>query len=174
MDYRLDLKHRRCQKSLTLEVPLLLCRSLSLCMHTTLRTLSLISSRWGCGYMNQWQTNGSNILRDINSISKAALEIRGPILPCALRDTACAVVNFMMIDNYDQDQSSIIPHIMNIDDQLTSNMHGENNTDIESASSYQFLMLLQAHERVKVHLQHQSRPPDRLRLPNSMDRYLST
>jgi hypothetical protein len=67
-------------------------------------------------------------------------------MPCALRDTACAVVNFMMIDNYDQDQSSIIPHIMNIDDQLTSNTHGENNTDTESASSRQFLISLQAHE----------------------------
>ena len=146
MDYRLDMKHRRCQKLVTLEVPLLLCRSLTLCMHTTLRTLSLISSRRGCGYLNQLQTNGSNIQRNINSISKAALELRGPILPCALRDMTCAVVNFMMIDNYDQNQSSIIPHYMNMDYQRRD-IYGEKNTDVtESASSHQFHMSLQAHD----------------------------
>ena len=100
--------------SVALDVPLLLCRSLSPCMHTTLRTLSF-SSRRNCGYLNQMQTNGSNIQRDINSISKAALELRGPILPCALRDMTCAVVNFMMIDNYAHDQSSTsTPHSMNM------------------------------------------------------------
>ena len=147
MDYRLDMKHRRCQKSLTLEVPLLLCISLGPCMHTTLRTLSLISSRRDCDYLNQMQTNGSNMQRDINSISKAALELRGPILPCALRDMTCAVVNFMMMDNHDaQDQSSTTPHSMNIGYHLPDNMHGENHPDTESASTHQFLMSLQAHE----------------------------
>ena len=89
---------------------------------------------------------GSNIQRDINSISKAALELRGPILPCALRDMTCAVVNFMMLDNYDQDQLSITPHNMNIDYQQRRDMYGENYPDIESASTHQFLMSLQAHE----------------------------
>jgi hypothetical protein len=89
-----------CSESVALDVPLLLCRSLGPCMHTTLRTL------WGCGYLNQMQTHGLNIQRDINSISKAALELRGPILPCALCDMTCAVVNFMMLDNYALDQSS--------------------------------------------------------------------
>jgi hypothetical protein len=96
-------------ESVALDVPLLLCRSLGPCMHTTLRTLSF-SSRRNCGYLNQMQTN---IKRDTNS--KAALELRGPILPCALRDMTCAVVNFMMIDNYAHDQSSTsTPHSMNM------------------------------------------------------------
>ena len=132
-------------ESVALDVPLLLCRSLGPCMHTTLRTLSF-SSRRDCDYLNQMQTNGSNILRDINSISKAALELRGPILPCALRDMTCAVVNFMMLDNYALDQSSTTPHSMIIDYQLPDNMHGENNPDTESANSHQFLVSLQAHE----------------------------
>jgi hypothetical protein len=126
-----------------LDVPLLLCRSLGPCMHTALRTLSF-SSRRDCGYLSQVQTNESNFLSDGNSTAKAALELRGPILPCALRDMTCAVVNFMMLDKYAQDQSSIISH-MNIRYQLPE-MNGACNPDIVSPSSHQFLMSLQTHE----------------------------
>ena len=92
------------------------------------------------------QTNRSNIQRDINSNAKAALELRGPILPCALREMTCAVVNFMMLDNYDQDELSITPHNMNLDFQQRRDLYGEKNSDIESASTHQFLMSLQTHE----------------------------
>ena len=52
----------------------------------------------------------------------------------------------MMIDNYDQNQSSIIPHYMNMDYQRRD-IYGEKNTDVtESASSHQFHMSLQAHD----------------------------
>jgi hypothetical protein len=119
------------------DVPLLLCRSLGPCMHTTLRTLSYSSRRDG-GYLNQMQTNASNFTsqRDNNySTSKAALELRGPILPCALRDMTCAVMNFMMLDKYTH---------MNTDDQLPI-MYDESDPDT-AASTHQFLMSLQAHE----------------------------
>ena len=52
----------------------------------------------------------------------------------------------MMLDNYDQDELSIIPHNMNIDYQQRRDMYGENYPDTESASSRQFLISLQAHE----------------------------
>ena len=132
---------KSCSESVALDVPLLLCPSLGPCMHTTLHTL------WGCGYLNQMQTNGSNIQRDINSISKAVLELRGPILPCALRDMTCAVVNFMMLDNYALDQSSTCdtPHNMTIDYRRPDN-YSDNCPDSESANSHQFLVSLQAHE----------------------------
>ena len=52
----------------------------------------------------------------------------------------------MMLDNNDQDQSSTTPHNMNIDYQQLRDMYGENYPDIESASTHQFLMSLQAHE----------------------------
>ena len=114
-------------------------------MHTTLRTLSFSSWR-DCDYLNQMQKNGSKIQRDINFISKAALELRDPILPCAPCDMICAVVNFMMLDNYAQDQLLTTPHNMNIGYQFPDSMHGKNNPDIESASTHQFQMSLQAHE----------------------------
>ena len=53
-------------------------------------------------YLNQMQTNGTSIQRDINFAEKAALELRGPILPSTLRGMMGAVVNFMMLDNHDK------------------------------------------------------------------------
>ena len=90
------------------------------------------------------QTSKSSIQKDINSTVKASLELRGPILPCALREMTCAVVNFMMLDNHAQDQLSTTPHNMNIGYQRRD-MYGDNNPGTESASSHQFLMSLQAH-----------------------------
>ncbi len=130
-------------ESVPLDVPLLLCRSLGPCMHTALRTLSF-SSRRDCGYLSQVQINESNFLSDGNSTAKAALELRGPILPCALRDMTCAVVNFMMLDKYTQDQSSTISHL-NVCYQLPE-MYGACSPDVASPSSHQFLMSLQTHE----------------------------
>mgnify|MGYP000356525254 CR=1 FL=1 len=110
------------------DVPLLLCRSLaSSCTHTTLRTLSL-SSRRDCAYMNQAYGNstaGGTIKKQqlsSGATAKATLELRGPILPCALRDLTCAAVNLMLLDKSKQGGSRPLGGI----------------NDVSTASSHQF------------------------------------
>jgi hypothetical protein len=79
------------------DVPLLLYRSLGSCLLFTLRTLS-ISSRRDCANMNQvgqqntmsGRTNAQKQQRPTFD-SKATIELRGPVLPCALRDMTCAI-----------------------------------------------------------------------------------
>jgi len=86
--------------------------------------------------MNQVYTDASGNIRQEqqSSSARAALELRGPMLPCALRDLTCAMVNLMLLDKYKQDQvgSIIQPHV---DDESDA-----------GTSSHQFAMFLQAHE----------------------------
>jgi len=121
-----------------IDVPLLLCRSLgSSCTHTTLRTLSL-SSRRDCAYMNQAYGNstaGGMLIQQQQlssgaTAAKATMELRGPILPCALRDLTCAAVNLMLLDKSKQGGSRPLGSI----------------NDVSTASSHQFAMFMQAYD----------------------------
>ena len=146
---------------LLLDVPLLLCRSLGPCMHTTLRTLS-VSSRRDCAYMNQAYTNsqtaGATAIgqtqqqrqQSSTATAKATLELRGPVLPCALRDMTCAVVNLMLLDKYNNKRDGENGgHRYNLGlkkaRKRRSNDEIMDNT-INMSSSHQFAMFLQAHD----------------------------
>ena len=129
----------------TLDVPLLLCRSLGPCMHTTLRTLS-VSSRRDAAYTDQLYPKVSSDvdnkeLDQQKSIanSKANIELRGPVLPCALRDMTCAMVDLMMLDKRKQDYSSF---------GRLDKYSGKHNRGDEGVNmiSYQFAFFPQSHE----------------------------
>jgi len=123
------------------DVPLLLCRSLgSNCLHTTLRTLS-VSSRRDTGFMNQVYHQDQHQLHNSSataSNAKATLELRGPILPCALRDLTCAAINLMLLDK----KSRQLGKHQDSDYFLQTNK----NDNTETSSSHQFAMFLQVHE----------------------------
>lgn len=110
-------------------------------MMWTLRTLS-VSSRRDNSYMNQVVQNKT--MQQQPSSSKASLELRGPVLPCALRDMTCAMINAMLLDKSTlKGQSSIRPEAR---DQF-SDKNGYNETTAGSTgSTHQFVMFLQAHE----------------------------
>ena len=125
------------------DVPLLLYRSLGSCLLFTLRTLS-ISNRRDCANMNQvgqqstmsGRTNSQKQQRPTSFTSKATIELRGPVLPCALRDMTCAMINLMLLDKYaqrDEDGSSTTA----CDDNSSNNN--------AAASTHQFVMFLQSH-----------------------------
>jgi hypothetical protein len=125
------------------DVPLLLYRSLGSCLLFTLRTLS-ISSRRDCANMNQvgqqnttsGRTNAQKQQRPTSFASKATIELRGPVLPCALRDMTCAMINLMLLDKYaqrDEDESSTTA----CDDNSSNNN--------AATSTHQFVMFLQSH-----------------------------
>ena len=119
-----------------LDVPLLLCRSLGPCMHMTLRTLSVGSRRHdGEGNMNQQLTLEERQQQPSTSLASSAsiLELRGPILPCALRDLTCAMINWMLLDKYKHDEQQ----------RRKGSLPQLDDTDL---SSHQFAMFVQAHE----------------------------
>jgi len=121
------------------DVPLLLCRSLgSNCLHTTLRTLS-VSSRRDAGFMNQVY-HQDNQQRHASTAAatnaKATLELRGPILPCALRDLTCAAINLMLLDKKSRQQGK---HLDSDHFLQTSNKN-------DNSSTHQFAMFVQVHE----------------------------
>jgi len=123
------------------DVPLLLCRSLgSNCLHTTLRTLS-VSSRRDTGFMNQVYHQDNQQRHPSTAAAtnaKATLELRGPILPCALRDLTCAAINLMLLDK----KSRQLGKHQDSDYFLQTNK----NDNTETSSSHQFAMFLQVHE----------------------------
>jgi hypothetical protein len=124
------------------DVPLLLYRSLGSCLLFTLRTLS-ISSRRDCANMNQvgqqntmsGRTNAQKQQRPTFD-SKATIELRGPVLPCALRDMTCAMINVMLLDKYAQRDE---------DDSSTTACDDSSNNNNAAASTHQFVMFLQSH-----------------------------
>lgn len=111
-------------------------------MMWTLRTLS-VSSRRDSGYMSQVMHNKKR--QQEPSSSKASLELRGPVLPCALRDMTCAMINAMLLDKSTLEGQLSIRQKAH--DQL-SDKNGCNETTAGSvgSSSHQFVMFLQAHE----------------------------
>jgi hypothetical protein len=115
----------------------------------TLRTLS-VSSRRDCGYMNQVMPNKNTTGIKIqqqrhSSSSKASIELRGPVLPCALRDMTCAMIDIMLLDKYTrQGQSSIRMDAGEMFPEKSE--HNESSTDYVGSNSHQFVMFLQAHE----------------------------
>eukprot|EP00578_Thalassiosira_sp_NH16_P001258 CAMPEP_0181131948 /NCGR_PEP_ID=MMETSP1071-20121207/30732_1 /TAXON_ID=35127 /ORGANISM="Thalassiosira sp., Strain NH16" /LENGTH=319 /DNA_ID=CAMNT_0023218245 /DNA_START=78 /DNA_END=1037 /DNA_ORIENTATION=+ len=124
------------------DVPLIICRSLGPCMYTTLRTLST-SNRRDTGYANQLYTRASSktVSQDNEqhhhsaTNAKSFLELRGPVLPCAIRDLTCAMVDLMLMDKCKQDRSPS-GHLQIADDQYYNT----------STSSHQFSMFLQSHD----------------------------
>ena len=124
------------------DVPLLLYRSLGSCLLFTLNTLG-ISSRQDCANMNQvgqqntmsGRTNAQKQQRPTFA-SKATIELRGPVLPCALRDMTCAMINVMLLDKYAQRDE---------DDSSTTACDDSSNNNNAAASTHQFVMLLQSH-----------------------------
>ena len=125
------------------DVPLLLCRSLgSNCLHTTLRTLS-VSSRRDAGFMNQVYHQDQQQRHHSSAAAanaKATLELRGPILPCALRDLTCSAINLMLLDKkcrHQQGKHQDSDHFLH---------RSNKNDNTETNSSHQFAMFLQVHE----------------------------
>ena len=124
------------------DVPLLLYRSLGSCLLFTLRTLG-ISSRRDCANMNQvgqqntmsGRTNAQKQQRPTFA-SKATIELRGPVLPCALRDMTCAMINVMLLDKYAQRDE---------DDSSATACDDNSNNNNAAASTHQFVMFLQTH-----------------------------
>jgi hypothetical protein len=131
------------------DVPLLLYRSLGSCLLFTLRTLS-ISSRRDCANMNQvgqqttmsGRTNAQKQQRPTSFVSKATIELRGPVLPCALRDMTCAMINVMMLDKYAQ-RDKVDSSTTACDDNSSNNNNNNNNN--AATSTHQFVMFLQSH-----------------------------
>lgn len=125
----------------TSDVPLLLCRSIGSCLHTTLQTLS-ISARRDCAYWDQTMSSQAPTQEP-----ESVMELYGPILPCALRDLACASINWMMLDKHWHDQRLVYDaynaptQAENFDEKKTE----EDATDNEGGT-HRITILLQAHE----------------------------
>lgn len=112
------------------DVPLLLCRSLGPSMHFTLKTLC-VSGRRDYGYMNQMSPSKEEHKLDTADF-RTTLELRGPILPCALRDITCSLVDWMLQDRH-RTQSS-------------SNQIFKAKANDEGVGSHHFALFLQSHE----------------------------
>lgn len=83
--------------------------------------------------------------RHSSSSAKASMELRGPVLPFALRDMTCAMINIMLLDKYThEDQSPIRPDAG--EPLPEEDEYDESITDNAGSSSRQFVMFLQAHE----------------------------
>ena len=82
------------------DVPLLICRSLGPCSHTTLSKLTA-TGQIEQGYTRQRVTN-----RDNASSSRAILELQGFIMPCAIRDLVCSLAHYFEGPNRPQDKDS--------------------------------------------------------------------
>ena len=107
------------------DVPLLLCRSLGSCMHFTLKTLCVSGLR-DYGYMNQMKEKQETT--DV----RTTMELRGPILPCSLRDITCSLVDRMMLDKLQTRSVSKQPF--------------ESSTIDDGVGTHHFAMFVQPHE----------------------------
>lgn len=107
------------------DVPLLLCRSLGSCMHFTLKTLCVSGLR-DYGYMNQMKEKQETT--DV----RTTMELRGPILPCSLRDITCSLVDRMMNDKLQTRSVSKQPF--------------ESSTIDDGVGTHHFAMFVQPHE----------------------------
>ncbi|EJK56334.1 hypothetical protein THAOC_23807 [Thalassiosira oceanica] len=81
------------------DVPLLICRSLGPCSHTTLSKLT------ATGQIEHGCTQQRVANRDNASSSRAVLELQGFILPCAIRDMVCSLAHYFEGPNRPQDNS---------------------------------------------------------------------
>ena len=81
------------------DVPLLICRSLGPCSHTTLSKLTA-TGQVEHGYTQQRVTN-----RDNASSIRDVLELQGFILPCAIRDMVCSLAHYFEGSNRPMDNS---------------------------------------------------------------------
>lgn len=109
------------------DVPLLLCRSLGPCLHFTLKTLCVSGLR-DYGYMNQMRASREEHKQDTADV-RTTLELRGPILPCALRDFTCSLVNWMLLDRHHAHAVSRQP----------------SKTNDDGVGSHHFAMFLKSH-----------------------------
>ena len=79
--------------------------------------------------------------RHSSSSTKASVELRGPVLPCALRDMKCAMTNIMLLDKYThEDQSPIRPDAG--EPFSEEDEHDDSITDNAGSRSHQFVMFL--------------------------------
>jgi hypothetical protein len=76
------------------DVPLLLSRSLGPCVNASLRTLNLHKMRADVP-SNKNQQDSKDGLQ--SSQHQSTIDIRGPILPCAVRDLTCATASFLSL-----------------------------------------------------------------------------
>ncbi|KAK1748910.1 hypothetical protein QTG54_000849 [Skeletonema marinoi] len=112
------------------DVPLLLYRSLGPCMHFSMKSLC-VSGRRDYGYMNQMSSSREDHKPDTSDV-RTTLELRGPILPCALRDITCSLVDWMLMDRHHA--------------QSGTNQTLKSNTNDEGVGSHHFALFLQSHE----------------------------
>lgn len=112
------------------DVPLLLCRSFGPCMHFSLKSLC-VSGRRDYGYMNQMSSGREDHKQEKTDV-RTTLELRGPILPCALRDITCSLVDYMLMDKQHT--------------QSLSNQTLKSNVADEGVGSHHFALFLQSHE----------------------------
>jgi len=112
------------------DVPLLLCRSLGSCMHFTLKTLCVSGLR-DYGYMNQMKSSREKEKQETTDV-RTTMELRGPILPCSLRDITCSLVDRMMIDKLQTRSVSKQPF--------------ESSTAEDGVGTHHFAMFVQPHE----------------------------
>jgi hypothetical protein len=76
-----------------LDFPLLLCRSLGPCVHTTLKRLSVLS------HNGNNDVERSKCLINQEHHDHSTLELRGPILPCAAVDLICTSASHLLRDS---------------------------------------------------------------------------
>ena len=141
------------------DVPLLLCRSIGQCMHTSLRSLS-VSSRRDCAYYNQTKATKTGVPQHQQSEQQITsfMELRGPILPCALRDMTCASINLMLLDKQWQDRSLLDcdPYNVPTQSQHFEDENGNENNKEEGIGSHHVAIFLQAHDGERPVLQPKS------------------
>jgi len=84
------------------DVPLLLCRSLGPCRHMTLRHL-VVSSRSSGDRATTDTSNDFGKDGQIVASQTSFVELRGPILPCAVRDALSAAASHLALDRARRD-----------------------------------------------------------------------
>jgi len=78
-----------------IDVPLLLCRSIGPCRHTSLRNLCT-SRRSNVNNTTTANVEGKENVDPFSTHSASCVELRGPILPCSSRDLTCAAVSHLL------------------------------------------------------------------------------
>ena len=138
------------------DVPLLLSRSLgaAAARYMTIRQLSVICNN-KVSKDDKLMTDDDADENDGGSSSHALVEVRGPILPCAVRDLLCASISHSFFHDKQYQQQTCKRHDSDGDEKKTDPTHSQGDYNIQEGErdelgSHYFVLHLHPHEGEKI------------------------
>ena len=135
------------------DVPLLLSRSLgaAAARYMTIRQLSVICNN-KVSKDDKLMTDDEADENDGGSSSHALVEVRGPILPCAVRDLLCASISHSFFHDKQYQQQTCKRHDSDGDEKKTDPTHSQGDYNIQEGErdelgSHYFVLHLHPHDR---------------------------